>query len=73
MSTEWTPVTSSVIALVRYDADAETLDIAFQSGKVYRYFGVPAHTYGQLMAAESKGQFFNAHIRDRFSYAPVER
>ena len=66
------PVTSSVIARVRYDADAATLDVTFQSGNVYRYFDVPASLYDELMSAESKGQFFNAHIRDRFAYATID-
>jgi len=69
---EWVPVTSSVIALVRYDAAAATLDVTFQSGKVYRYQDVPPAIYDELMIAESKGQFFNARIRDRFAYVHID-
>ena len=63
---EWMSVESYVVARVRYDAEARTLDIEFRSGKIYRYCDVRTATYDEFVAAESKGQFFNAHIRDRF-------
>lgn len=62
------PVASSVIASVGYDATAQTLEVEFTSGSVYRYLGVPEQTYRALMAAESKGKCFNRHIRDSFGY-----
>ena len=65
---EWTPITSSVIARVRYDTASGTLDVAFLSGKMYRYRDVPAPVYDAFMTAESKGRFFNTQIRDRFSF-----
>lgn len=43
------------------------LELEFKSGAIYRYRGVPAATYRGLLGAESKGAYFNRHIRNRFS------
>jgi hypothetical protein len=67
----WTLVDSSALAAVAFDRCA--LTIRFRSGKVYRYIGVPAPLYQQLLTAESKGSFFNAHIRDAFPHQPVPK
>ena len=47
------------------------LELEFTSGAVYHYFGIPAQTFEELMRAESKGGYFNSHIRNRFAYAKV--
>lgn len=60
------PVESSCIDSVGYDN--EVLEVCFKNGGIYRYFEVPAKLYRQLLAAESKGRFFNAHIRDHYGY-----
>lgn len=36
-----TPVDSSTMAAVGYDADSETLEIEFVNGHLYQYFDVP--------------------------------
>lgn len=59
---------SSVIDSVRYDATAHTLDVVFTNGRVYRYFAVPATVHAELLAAESKGRYFNEVIRPRFPF-----
>jgi hypothetical protein len=61
-------VPSSLIRSFQYDEASKILLIVFQSGRRYRYLDVPAETYKGLRAAFAKGVFFNAHIRDRFSY-----
>lgn len=72
MHVHWSPVSSSVIARARYDAETSSLDITFQSGKIYRYARVPAGVYEDLLAANSKGTFFNDQIRGRFEYAEID-
>lgn len=62
-------VESSLIQAVGYDAERRLLEVAFTSGRVYWYAEVPAETYEGLMAAESKGEYFLAHIRDVFAYS----
>jgi hypothetical protein len=65
------PVESSVIAAVAYSAD-EALDVDFTSGARYRYTGVPAHLFDELLAAESKGAFFNQHIKLHYPCIKLE-
>ena len=60
------PVESTVLASVGYDAKARVLEIEFHSGAIYRYLEVPEEIFRQLLAAESKGNFFGKNIRDKF-------
>jgi len=60
-------VVSSVLASVDYSIDA-TLVLEFRSGAVYRYFAVPEAVFQALIAAESKGVYFNRKLRNRFAY-----
>ena len=60
------PVESSVLASVGYDAGKRVLEIEFHSGAIYRYLEVPEEIHRRLLAAESKGHFFGANIRDKF-------
>jgi hypothetical protein len=66
-------VESSSIASVGCDAAEVTLEVEFVTGRVYRYVGVPAHIHDAFLTAPSKGQFFNAFVRDRYVYEEVER
>lgn len=59
---------STVIRCYRYNRRRRALDIVFQSRRRYTYLGVPEETYDAMKAAFSKGEFFNRHIRDRFSF-----
>jgi KTSC domain len=63
-----TPVVSSSIHGVGYDPDAQTLEVEFKHGRVYQYFHVPLDVLPAFLAAESKGSFFNRHIRGHFGY-----
>ena len=65
-----TPVASSSIASIGY-SDEAALDIEFNSGALYRYFQVPRRTFEAFLADESKGAFFNRHIKDRYPYARI--
>jgi lysyl-tRNA synthetase class 2 len=60
-------VDSSVIAAVAYSRRA-TLDLTFRHGARYRYFTVPAAVVEGLLAAPSKGTYFNRHIRAHFRF-----
>jgi hypothetical protein len=59
------PVDSSLIRRVTYWSDA-TLTVYFHGGAVYRYFTVPRAILDALLAAQSKGTYFNRHIRNEF-------
>ena len=62
-----TVVESSLLASVDYSSN-QTLHLNFRSGSTYRYFDVPHAVVQELIAAESKGAYFNQHIRNRFPY-----
>ena len=64
-------VVSTNLRSVGYDAATQTLEVKFVSGRIYRYHDVPENVYGQLLQATSKGQFFNAHIRDGYAFSRV--
>lgn len=63
---ERTPVTSTNIRAIGYDADSQTLEIEFNSGSVYDYAGVFQGEYDGFMSADSKGKYFHANIRNRY-------
>jgi len=64
---ELTPVRSTNLAAVGYDAVGSVLYVRFRNGSVYHFAGVPTATYTGLMSAASKGRYFNRNIRDRYS------
>ena len=59
---------SSVIRSYHYDRRRRALDIVFQSRRRYTYRDVPEETYEAMKVAFSKGEFFNRHIRDHFTF-----
>ncbi len=65
---ERTQVTSSVIRSVGYDAAAHVLEVELLEGHVYRYTDVSPFIYEGLLAAKSKGAFFNKRIARRFPF-----
>jgi hypothetical protein len=66
-------VESSTLRSAGYDAAKRTLEIEFQNSHVYRYFGVPQSVYDSLIAASSKGQYFNQCIKGIFAFEKIER
>ena len=68
------PVTvrSSSLAKVAYDGSRAMLQLVFRDGTAYQYAGVPPGTYHELLRADSKGAYFNHHIRSRFPHAVLQ-
>ena len=64
-------VASSNIESVGYDPRTQTLEVAFLSGAVYQYYGIPAGLHEELMRAGSKGRFLHLYIKDRYPYSRV--
>ena len=62
---------SSVIRRFRYDRESRRLEITFVSGRIYAYDGVSPQVIEDFRAAASKGEFFNAHIRDAYAYREI--
>ncbi len=65
------PVESSLIVSAGYDAAASMLEVEFERTGIYQYYGVPIAVYEAFLASDSKGQFFNARIRNRYRSARV--
>jgi hypothetical protein len=61
-------VESTTLATVGYDETRKLLRLEFRSGAVYLYFGVPGEVHQTLLAAPSKGGYFNEAIRGRFPF-----
>jgi lysyl-tRNA synthetase class 2 len=55
-----------VLASAGYDAERRILELEFTSGDVYQYWIVPARVWEELLDAESAGNYFSSHIRDRY-------
>jgi hypothetical protein len=53
-------------AISRTEWDNGTLSIWFHESGRYDHYGLPEHVYHAFLAARSKGEFFNDHIRDRY-------
>ncbi len=66
-----TAVASTTLATVAYDGIRKLLQLKFRSRAVYCYFGVPAAVHEALLAAPSKGNYFNQAIRGRYAYIRV--
>jgi KTSC domain len=66
------PIHSSSLASIGYDPASRTLEVEFQGGRVYRYFGVPPARYRALLQAESAGRFLNTRIKGVYEYSPVD-
>ena len=66
-----TPVSSSNIASVGYDAASSTLEVGFRNGGVYQYHGVPPSVHQGLMGAGSKGTYLADQVKDRYPYTRV--
>ena len=64
-------VASSNIRSVGYDITTQTLEVEFQSGGVYQYYGVPEFLHQEIMKAPSKGQFLNQYIKNAYPYSRV--
>jgi hypothetical protein len=65
---ERTPVTSTNIHAIGYNPDSQTLEIEFNSGAVYDYSDVPQSEYDGFIGADSKGKYFHANIKNRYSF-----
>ena len=75
ISTQDSPlaVDSSLLAGAAYDLSESVLQLEFRDGAIYRYFAVPAAVYDDLLAADSKGSYFNKQIRGRFRHILLRR
>ena len=65
-------VNSSLLDSVAYDIDSSLLELVFCDGAIYQYAAVPEAIYQELVAADSKGSYFNRQIRSRFLHVRIQ-
>jgi hypothetical protein len=68
-----TKLTSAVLGEAMYEPQSETLFLRFSDGDWYAYLQVAPALYADLLAAPSKGRFFQDHIRDRYAFRRLDR
>ncbi len=67
-------VDSTCLDSVDYEPSTETMILDFDRGGVYSYATVPQAIYDALIAAASKGTYFNANIRNAgYAYTQISR
>ncbi len=65
------PVSSSNISSIGYDSNSQTLEIEFNTGGIYQYYGVNQDLFNGLMSASSHGSFFHENIRGKYGDTKV--
>ncbi len=65
-------VISTAINSMGYNAATEVLEVEFEDGDVYQYFGVPPHFYEEMSLSSSKGEFFQDYIRASYPYRKIK-
>ena len=66
-------VKSTLLTSVTFHRGESILELEFCDGACYRYSAVPAAIYEGLLAADSKGIYFNRQIRTCFRYTLLRR
>lgn len=61
-----TPVSSSTVGSIGYDADSQILEVEFLNGSVYQYLNVPREEFDQFQSAASKGSYLARNIKNRY-------
>jgi hypothetical protein len=64
-----TLLTSQTLTAAVYDDTQETLQLDFRDGSRYVYSSVHPDLFHAMLAASSKGRFFNRHIRRTLPYS----
>ena len=61
-------VDSTVIRAVGH---TRVLEIEFESGRIYQYFNVPEDVFDEFLSSDSKGRYFNSHVRGKYPYQEI--
>lgn len=60
------PVNSSAISAVGYEPSTMQMFIRFKQGHTYTFCRVPQTIFDGLLAASSKGTYYDHHIRGKY-------
>ena len=61
-------VESSSLAALGYDDLRSILQVQFVDGSIYEYTDVPGLVYHNFRRSDSKGAYFNRHIRRQYRH-----
>jgi hypothetical protein len=67
-----TPVSSSNVAEIGYDADSQTVFVRFLDNSLYIYKGVPPFDYEGLLNASSIGSYLHRNFKNVYAYERIE-
>lgn len=59
-------VRSSAISHIGYDPSSLQMRIQFIQGHTYTFCRVPQTVFDGLLSSQSKGTYYDRHIRDRY-------
>src|SRR5271168_5666282 len=62
----YTEAESSLISSVQYDESSWALDVHFHNKNAYSYSTVEPEVYAEMLAAKSKGTFYNQNIKGHY-------
>ncbi len=62
---------STMITKIQYDEVTRELTLTFAKGDDYKYDEVPASVFEALIAAESEGKYFSAHIKGKYNFERI--
>lgn len=62
---------SGMITKIAYDESEKLLTLTFASGGAYVYKDVPKEVFDSLLAAESAGKYFHAHVKNKYETEKV--
>ena len=65
------PVVSHTLSAVAYDGSRHSLCVQFRDGACYQYTPVSHPLFAALLAADSKGSFFNPFLRSKFLFVQI--
>ena len=63
---DMTPVDSSNIAQIGYDATTQQSYVEFKEGRTYIYSAVPDLSVQEFLDADSKGSYFSREIKPNY-------
>jgi hypothetical protein len=68
---EMQSVDSSNIECIGYDLGTNILRVQFKKSGDYDYHNVPEHVFDELKNAASVGTYFNAEIKNSYSFTKI--
>jgi hypothetical protein len=61
-------VQSSAVSSIGYNRKAGVLEIEFNNGSVYQYFGMPKNIFRNLIHANSIGAYVNKFVKQKAAF-----